>query len=131
MIVAFNKNELKDGTKRKFTEYSNDLENRIRSAIGGDIPRTVLANGISYWKTGNVVTVVGFSNGDYSLTGGTYNQLATLPSNLAPKQNMYTGIFGVGADTSKNGAFIRDNGRVEVYADTSTTRYAFTMTYAL
>ena len=31
MIVAFNKNELKDGTKRKFTEYSNDLETRVKN----------------------------------------------------------------------------------------------------
>ena len=31
MIVAFNKNPLQDGTKRKLSEYSQDLENRIDS----------------------------------------------------------------------------------------------------
>lgn len=35
MIVAFNKNELKDGTKRKLSEYSNDLETRVKNEFDG------------------------------------------------------------------------------------------------
>ena len=51
MIVAFTKNELKDGTKRKLSEYSNDLETRIEENIGVDfVLETGTSGGYRYRK---------------------------------------------------------------------------------
>ncbi len=57
MIVAFTKNELKDGTKRKLSEYSNDLETRIEENIGVDfVLETGTSGGYRYrkWNNGDI-----------------------------------------------------------------------------
>lgn len=129
-------NETKKITKQNLfsdTKATTDnLQTQIDTINGKLTPSgwTSLGNTVYYKKVGNIVTVRGFSNGDFSLNANDYITVATLPQEARPSITLafpWTLIGVRGAHIAR----IQTNGIVELYSDTATTYWAFAITYIL
>lgn len=106
-------------------KLNEKLQNEVKSSEW-----ISLGNTVYYKKCGNIVTVRGYSKGDFALTANDYKTVATLPVEARPTITLpfpwsRVGIGQVGITR------IHNTGTIELYSDTAATYWAFTITYVI
>lgn len=85
---------------------------------------------IKYKKSGNVVTVTGFSSNTISLSENDYTAVGTLPSGYRPGEQLNNVWNELGVAYS-NTIRIGTNGIIQLYSTKNTTYWVFTLTYVI
>lgn len=81
-------------------------------------------------KCGNLVTVRGYSAGNVNLNANDYTNVATLPEDVRPSMELGFPWSRVG-EGPVGLTRIYSNGTIGIFANTSTTYWAFTVTYLI
>lgn len=82
-------------------------------------------------RKGNVVSVQGYSGGSgITLTAGGYKQITTLPSQYRPSVGVYFFVSALGGAASIFGN-ISPEGVVQLYSNTATPYWAFSVSYTV
>lgn len=85
---------------------------------------------IKYKKSGNVVTVTGFSSNTISLSENDYTTVGTLPSGYRPGEQLNNVWNELGVAYS-NTIRIGTNGTIQLYSTKNTAYWVFTLTYVI
>ena len=88
------------------------------------------ASGISmYRKVGNVVTVVGVSYGNVTLTAGQYTTVAMLPVGFRPVVQMGFNPVSIGQTGVDMTGWVHNGGDVNIYSNTTTTYWGYSVSF--
>lgn len=85
---------------------------------------------IKYKKSGNVVTVTGFSSNTITLSENDYTIVGTLPSGYRPGEQLNNVWNELGVAYS-NTIRINTNGAIQLYSTKNTAYWVFTLTYVI
>lgn len=88
-----------------------------------------LGNTVYYKKVGNIVTVRGFSSGNFSLNANDYTTVATLPTEARPSMELLFPWSRVGEGTVGVTRIYASDGTIRLFVNASTTYWAFAITY--
>ena len=79
-------------------------------------------------KVGNIVTLTGRSQGEYSIKAGQYQAITTLPVGLRPSRYQFFHVTSLGGTATIFGRIDLD-GIVYLYTSSNTNYWAYTVTY--
>lgn len=112
--------------------------NEIKSVVNAGIDQLndkddnwkILNSTIKYKKSGNIITITGYSSGTTTLSIDDYNTVGTLPEGYRPQNMLYDVWNEIGTDYC-NTYVVGINGNIALYSTKATNYWCFTLTYII